>query len=254
MANFFTRLFSSKAQPEPLPPPEPGPEPLTPEQVREQLAPFGLAESELDHLSGIISTGPALERMLGSLKAHRTNMLEKQLGELSSRWRAGEADHRLLLACQHLLGMGLVHPIFEPAAGLLNLCDGFGALLPKLLSPQPINRHFSIYFAPDQELTVRMFEYSDGRLSFNPARESTFKLPWSVAYYQGERDFWIGFARKMIEKILAGEHPRRDNVQCVADAAGFATFASLIASHASTEASCAKGEEISAAHSLVNPS
>ncbi len=78
-----------------------------------------------------------------------------------------------------------------------------------------------LLFDKVHDLTVRTNWYNNYNNNF-----ANYTLPFSVASKAGEREFWIGFSRKMIERLFKGGEIGTVKVACKADAGAFATFAS----------------------------
>ncbi len=88
-------------------------------QIAIKLRPFGISEAELDHLSSVIKSDEALEQMLSLLKANRRQQLDQLIGPLADQWsNSTKQNKKVLLACQALVGMAVVHPAFESVCGL----------------------------------------------------------------------------------------------------------------------------------------
>ena len=172
--------------------------------VIDRLSQFRLASSELNFLATIIKDRSLLEKMEESLRANRRVTLKKRVFDLASSWQLGaQTDGRVLLACQALVGTELVHPAFEPIAGLINVCGGFGDILDNLAISFTFNTELNterldLMFDRAHDLTVRTHWYNNNNNCAN------YTLPFSVASKSGEREFWISFSRKMTERLFTG--------------------------------------------------
>ncbi len=190
---------------------------------------FGSAESEVHNLSTVITARFALDRMVSALEGQRWAELQKKIDQLATTWsesRALEITSKqgklLLLACQSLVGMELIHPAFEAAIGSLNECGGFGSVLDSLLKP-PGPDNFNYY------VTVH-----DNGIQVSYGRHAPdfgeILAPWTVVSSGGERDFWLRFVRKMTNITLTDQTPKVGYVRFLCNLGTLTTFASQLAS------------------------
>ncbi len=218
--NLIKLLFPGKP---PSVAPQEAPSTVGAEQILDALSPFSLAQSELDHLCTVITRRDELQKLVSSLAAMRRAEFETKLNTLADGWKPGQKY--TLLACQALVGDVSIHPVFEPAAGLINACGDLTGTITRLLRPGGKAFSYTISLDTSQNLMVKKTNNSGKGTS-----ENTQTLPWDEIIASGERDFWIRFARSMTATYLKGATPSCSAVRCTGDAGVFTTFASRLAS------------------------